>query len=129
MEEPAGVERVRDEPELESSLAQRLQQRRRMRRRLAGGVPGRVLGLEEPRQFVVRDLDAEVVEQPPHETRILELLDGSGNPEKRLVAFAKMSRHPPDLGEVVTLKSGEGGPPGRVPPTPPPETRGPTGSP
>ena len=66
MQQPARVESVGDEAELEPARPQRLQQRRRVGRELPRRIPGRVLGLEEPRQLVVVDVDPKIAEQLAH---------------------------------------------------------------
>src|SRR3954452_13075617 len=90
VQEPAGIEGIRDEAELQATSAQRLQQRVRVRAEEPGRIPGRVLGLEIARELVVLDLHVEVPEELPDETGVLDLLDGSGHPEERLVAFPEV---------------------------------------
>ena len=49
-----------------------------------------MLGLEEAAELLVRDLDREVTERLPDETRILDLLERAGYPEERLVVLAEV---------------------------------------
>ncbi len=52
-QEPPWVERVRDEPEAEASIAEAVEERVRLRAHLPRRVPGGVLGLEEARELLV----------------------------------------------------------------------------
>src|SRR4029079_11192173 len=87
VQQPARIERVRDEPQLEPKLAQRLQQRVRVGSEHARRIPGAVLGLEEAPELRVVHLDLEVAQKPEHELRVLDLLDRPRRPEQRLVLF------------------------------------------
>jgi hypothetical protein len=49
-----------------------------------------VLGLEEAAELLVGDLDSEMAEQLANEPRILDLVDGPGRPEERLVLLAEV---------------------------------------
>src|SRR2546430_421868 len=102
-QEPAGVERIGDEPELEPALAQRLEQRRTVLSELPRRVPGHMLGLEEAVQLLVRDLDAEIAEELTDKFGVLELLDRAGCPEEGLVPLAEVRRQALDLREVVSV--------------------------
>src|SRR5262249_51958751 len=101
VEKPAGIERVRDEPELEPALPQRLEQCRRVGCELPCRIPSRVLGLEELCQLLVFDLDPEISEQLPDEPGVLELLDRARCPEERFVTLAKTRRHALHLRQIV----------------------------
>jgi hypothetical protein len=106
MEQPARIEGVRDQPELQPALAQRLEQGMRVRREQARRLPRLVLGLEEAPELVVVDFDPEVAEQPPHELRVLDLLDHACRPEERLVLLAKVLGQ---LGPMVQSDRGKTG--------------------
>src|SRR6266516_623640 len=101
MEEPAGIERVRDEPEPEIPSAERFEQRVGRRSERARRLPGGVLGLEEAPELLIRDLDPEVAEQLAHEPRILDLLERARHPEERLVLLAEVRRDRARFGEPV----------------------------
>ena len=86
MQQPARVERVRDEAELEPALAQRLEQRVRVRRRARGPAPRRgARPRGSGRAAARRPRSPKSREQPPHELRVLDLLDRPRRPEERLV--------------------------------------------
>src|SRR5207344_1659877 len=70
VEKPAGIERVRDEPELEATVPERLEQSVRVTRQSAGRLPGGVLRFEESAELLVVDRDVEVPEQLLHEPGI-----------------------------------------------------------
>src|SRR5205823_12506911 len=63
LEEPARVEGVRDERELEPAVAQGFEQRVRIGGEAARGIPRLVLGLEEAVELLVVERDAEMAEQ------------------------------------------------------------------
>jgi hypothetical protein len=90
VEQPAGVERVRDEPDLETAVTKRLEERHRRRSELARRCPGGVLGLEEATELVLGWLEPELAEELAHEARILELLERPGHPEERLVPLPEV---------------------------------------
>ena len=75
MQEPARVEGVRDEPGGEPAVAQRVQERVGLRAHLARGLPGGVLGREEPVEGPVVDLHAEALEQLADHAGVLDLVD------------------------------------------------------
>ena len=77
VEEPAGIERVRDEPELEAAVPQRLEQGVRVAREHARRIPRRVLGLEKAAQLLLVDGDPGVLEHFPDEARVVDLVEGS----------------------------------------------------
>src|SRR5437764_2738878 len=90
VQEPAGVEGVRDEAELQTSLPQRLEQCGRVRREPSRWVPGSMLGLQETSELLVVHVDPELPEEAAHQARVLDLLDGAGDPEKGFVALAEV---------------------------------------
>ncbi len=83
MQKPGRVEGVRDEPELETSVAQRVEERVRRVTHPPRGRPGLVLGLKEVVEFIVRGLDAELPEDLVDQRRILDLLDRAGREDPR----------------------------------------------
>src|SRR3954465_5657327 len=85
VQQPARIEGVRDEAQLEPALAQRLQQRVGGGGEATGRVPRDVLRLEEAPQLVVVKRDAEVGEELADQPRVFDLLDLAGLPEERLV--------------------------------------------
>src|SRR6185312_10542335 len=109
MQEPAGVEGIRDEPELEAARTQSLEQRVGVRGQLSRRIPGFVLGLEEAGQFLVADLDSEVAEKLPHQAGVLELFDRARRPEEGLIALAKVSGDALDLRQLVPVERPEAG--------------------
>src|SRR5262249_61524307 len=73
-QQPARIERVRDEPQLEAARAKGLEHGVRGSSEHARGRPRLVLGLEEAPELLVGDLDLEMGEQLADEARILDLL-------------------------------------------------------
>jgi hypothetical protein len=49
-----------------------------------------MLGLEEPHELRVGDLDLEVRERLPDQAGVLDLLEGSGDPEERFEPLAEV---------------------------------------
>ena len=80
LQDRAGVERVRNEPELETAVSQRVEQRVRGRAEHERRRPGGVLDLQVAHQLLVRDLDPEMPEQLADQTRVLDLLDRARRP-------------------------------------------------
>jgi hypothetical protein len=81
VEKPAGIERVRDEPELEPALAQRLQQAGVWRRAAARGFHAACSASRNRVELLVVDLDSEIPSNCG-QGRVLELLDRAGGPEE-----------------------------------------------
>src|ERR671925_590714 len=71
--------------------------------------PGCMLSLEEAPELLVRDRDPEVLEQLPHEPRVLDLLEGPGNPEQRLVVLGEAARDRVGIGKAVPPQGSQTG--------------------
>src|ERR671925_2033653 len=103
VQQPAGVERVRDDAESQPPPAQRLEQRVCRRAEYARGRPRRVLGVEEATELLVRDLDPKMIERLAHEARVLDLVERAGHPEERYIALAEVGRVRLELGKAVAF--------------------------
>ena len=64
-----------------------------------------MLGLEEASELLVRDLDREVTERLPDETRVLDLLDRAGDPEERLEVLPEVGANLVRRRQVGALQS------------------------
>src|SRR5215510_13389603 len=93
-QQPARIERVRDERQLQATRAQRLEHRVGRRPEHARRLPPLVLRLEKPIELRVRDLHAEVPERLADDAQVLDLLERPRNPEQRLELLAEV---PQDL--------------------------------
>jgi Ca2+:H+ antiporter len=107
VEEPPGVERVRDEPRLETSLAERVEESMRRVTEPPRRLPRRMLRFEEPGELVIGELDPEARQEPSHHLRVLDLVEGPRNPEKRQVALAKASGRLAVPGKAVAVERAE----------------------
>src|SRR4029453_13788901 len=80
---------------------------------LPGGLPRRVLGLEERIELPVRELDVETPEELSDHARVLDLVERARDPEQRQGAVGKGRRRPLVAGKVIPVERGEAGlPPG-----------------
>ena len=66
-----------------------------------------MLGLEEASELLVGDLDREVTERLPDETRVLDLLERAGHPEERLEVLSEVGSNLVRRRQVVSLQSGK----------------------
>jgi Ca2+:H+ antiporter len=89
VQEPPGVESVRDQPDPDPSLAERVEQRVRRVSEPAGRLPCGMLRFEKAGELVIGELDPETSEELSHHPRVLDLVEGPGHPEKRQVALAE----------------------------------------
>ena len=80
----------------------------------ARGLPGCVLGLEKPRELVVRELSAEVGQRVADHARVLDLLDRAGYPEEWLEVLPEVGADLVGGREVVPLERREPGAEGPV---------------
>ena len=113
VEEPAGIEGVRDETCAKAPATQAVQERVRVGAELPSRVPGGVLRLQEALELLVGKLDAEAPKELADHLGVLDLVHGAGNPEKRHVPLAKARCAFVVPGELVALQGRQAGlPPG-----------------
>ena len=73
-----------------------------------------MLGLEEASELLVRDLDREVTERLPDETRVFDLLDRARDPEERLEVLSEVGANLVRRRQVVASERVEPGSKGGV---------------
>jgi Ca2+:H+ antiporter len=104
VEEPAGIEGVRDEAGAKAPATQAVEECVCVGAELPGRVPGGVLRLQEALELLVCKLDAEPCQELANHLGVLHLVHGAGNPEERHVPLAKAGCALVVSGELLAIQ-------------------------